>query len=253
MGRLEGKVAFITGATGGIGKMSSIMFAKEGAKVAVAGRRADEGNEVVKEIKAAGGEAIFVQTDVTEPESVERSIKKTVEAFGKLNVLYNNAGGSRPTDGPVTVTPIEEFWLTIKLDLFGTYVCCKYAIPEMIKAGGGSIINTGSIMGSIGMPNRDAYTAAKGGVVALTKSLAFEYGEHGIRSNVIVPGTVKTPRVMKMLATEVAIQKQVSQYLMGLIEPQDVTYAAIYLASDESLRTTAQTIGVDSGFLNTHK
>lgn len=247
--RLRDKVAFITGGTGGIGEIACRCFARQGALVAVAGRRQAEGERIAAEIRAEGGEARFVRTDVTKEESVERALAETVSTFGRLDVLYNNAGGSSPRDGPVTKTPADVFWQTIELDLFGTWLCCHYGIPHLARSGGGSVINTASIMGAMGVPNRDAYSASKGGVIALTRSMAVEYAADKVRVNVLVPGAVATDRVLKFFASEPHLEDQRKAYLLGMSEPEDVANAAIFLASDESRRTTGQMICVDSGIL----
>lgn len=247
--RLAGKVAFITGGTGGIGEVACRAFAAEGALVAVAGRRRGEGERIAGEIRQAGGEARFVATDVTDDEAVARALEETVAAFGRLDVLYNNAGGSSALDGPVTRTPAEVFWKTIELDLFGTWLCCHHGIPHLVRSGGGSVINTASIMGAMGVPNRDAYSASKGGVIALTRAMAVEYAADGVRVNVLVPGAVATERVRRFFDTEPHLEAQRRAYLLGLSEPQDVANAAIFLASEESRRTTGQMLCIDSGIL----
>ncbi len=249
MSRLSGKVAFITGATSGIGAAAAELFAAEGASVAIAGRNAERGEAVAARIAEKGGVAKFVATDVTEPESFSAALNQTAELFGGLDVLYNNAGGSTSADGPVTVAPLEEFWRCIKLDLFGTWLGCRFAIPLMQKRGGGSIINSASIVGAMGIPNRDAYTAAKGGVIALTRSMAVEFARDRIRVNTIIPGAVATERVLGFYEKEPHLKSQWDAYLLGLAEPIDVAWAAVYLASDESRRTTGQILPVDSGIL----
>lgn len=249
MDRLKGKVAFITGGTGGIGEVACRRFAAEGARVVIAGRRKAEGERIAEEIRAAGGQALFVRTDVTEEASVEAALAETVATFGRLDVLYNNAGGSSAKDGPVTETPAEVFWETIRLDLFGTWLCCHFGIPHLIRAGGGSVINTASIMGAMGVPRRDAYSASKGGVIALTRAMAVEYAAQGVRVNVLVPGAVATERVLAYFASEPHLEAQRRAYLLGLSEPEDVANAALFLASDESRRTTGQMLPVDSGIL----
>lgn len=247
--RLENKVTFITGGTGGIGAAACRAFSREGARVAIAGRREEEGERIASEIRNEGGEARFVLTDVTEEESVEKALAETVAAFGRLDVLYNNAGGSSAKDGPVTKTPSEVFWKTIGLDLFGTWLCCHFGIPHLIRSGGGSVINTASIMGAMGVPNRDAYSAAKGGVIALTRSMAVEYAADLVRVNVLVPGAVGTERVLRFFAAEPHLAVQRKAYLLGLSDPEDVANAAIFLASEESRRTTGQMLCIDSGIL----
>ena len=249
MPRLHGKVAFITGATSGIGAATAELFAAEGAAVAIAGRNAERGEAVAARIAEKGGTASFIATDVTEPDSISAALDRAAGLFGGLDILFNNAGGSSSADGPVTVAPLEEFWRCIKLDLFGTYLGCRFAIPLMQKRGGGSIINSASIMGAMGIPNRDAYTAAKGGVIALTRSMAVEFAKDRIRVNTIIPGAVGTERVLRFFEAEPHLKSQWDAYLLGLAEPIDVAYAAVYLASDESRRTTGQILPVDSGIL----
>jgi NAD(P)-dependent dehydrogenase (short-subunit alcohol dehydrogenase family) len=162
-------------------------FAAEGAKVAVAEIMPEAGLETVRIIEAAGGQAIFVRTDVTEPDSVQEAVAETVRAFGALNVLYNNAGGNNQKDSTVTGVTYDHFWKTLKLDLFGTFLCCRMAIPAMKNAGGGSIVNTTSMTALMGRPNRTAYTAAKGGILSMTRSMAVEYADDKIRVNAIAP------------------------------------------------------------------
>lgn len=249
MARLNDKIAFITGATSGIGATAARLFAQEGAKVVIAGRNAERGEALAAEITAEGHVACFIATDVTDPESFSTALERTAELYGGLDILYNNAGGSSSQDGPVTDAPLDEFWRCIKLDLFGTYLGCRFAIPLMRKRGGGAIVNSASIMGAMGLPNRDAYTAAKGGVIALTRSMAVEFAPDRIRVNVVVPGAVATERIKRFYEAEPHLQKQWDAYLLGLAEPIDVAYAALYLASDESCRTTGQMLPVDSGIL----
>lgn len=248
-GRLANKVAVVTGASSGIGEVTARLFAREGAKTVLAARSAEKCEAIVAEIAAAGGEALFVETDVTEPDSVAATFAAIDARFGRLDVLFNNAGGSTSADGPLTVAPLEEFWRALKLDLFGTWLCSRSAIPLMQKSGGGSIVNSASIVAEMGIPNRDAYTASKGGVVALTRSMAVEFARDNIRVNVVIPGAVGTPRVLGFFEREPHLKKQWDAYLLGIADPLDVANAVLFLASDESRRTTGQKLPVDSGIL----
>ena len=244
---LTGKVALITGSGSGIGRSAAILFSQAGAKISVADINAEHGTETVNLIEANGDQAIFVECDVSKPKHVKNMISTTVKAFGGLNILYNNAGGSTMMDGPVTEAPDEEFWRVIGLDLYGTFLGCKYAIPELIKAGGGSVINMSSNQALMGIPGRVCYTAAKGGIASMTRAMAVEYGGHKIRVNAIAPSVTLTERVKKLLEQSTEIQKQAERHLVGLAEPEDVANLALYLASDQSALITGQVISVDSG------
>jgi NAD(P)-dependent dehydrogenase (short-subunit alcohol dehydrogenase family) len=247
MARLAGKVAFVTGGSSGIGRSTAVLFATEGARVAVADISAAAGRETVALVEAAGGEAMFVDTDVSDADSVKAAIGATVERFGKLDVLHNNAGGSTAADGPVTEAPVEEFWRAINLDLFGTFLCCKFGIPHLIAAGGGSVINMASNVAIMGLAGRTCYTASKGGIAAITRSMAVDYARHKIRVNAIAPATTATPRVLALLDGDEHIQKLLERQMFGLCEPEDMAQLALYLASDESRITTGQVIAVDGG------
>src|SRR6266571_9309517 len=169
MPRLAGKVALITGAGTGIGRAIAILFAREGARVAIAEINPAAGEETAH---LAGNGAIAIPTDVTDPESLERAIRATIDKFGGLHVLHNNAGGSTAADNTAVEAPLDEFWRAIKLDLFGTFLGCRFGIPAIIKSGGGSVINMSSNVALMGVAGRDCYTAAKGGIAAITRSLA---------------------------------------------------------------------------------
>jgi len=251
MARLVGKVAFITGGGRGIGRATAERFVEEGAKVVIAEIDAKSGEAAAQSARArgknSGGDAHFVQCDVRERTSVEAAFAETVKRFGGLHILHNNAGGSTLQDGPVTAAPEEEFWRVIKLDLFGTFLCSKIGIPAMIKSGGGSIINMSSIVALKALPGRDCYTAAKGAIAALTRSMAVEYASQKIRVNAIAPGVVLTERVKKLLEGSKDIEKLAATHLLGLGLPSHMADMAVYLASDESAITTGQILWVDSG------
>jgi NAD(P)-dependent dehydrogenase (short-subunit alcohol dehydrogenase family) len=248
MGKLQDKVALITGAGAGIGRAGALMFAAEGAHVVVTDVDA-QGESVVAEILAAGGDAVFIQLDVTDSDNVERAFAAVDARFGRLDVLYNNAGGSSPRDNRVTKVANEEFWRTIKVDLFGTFLCCKTAIPLMARGGGGSIVNTTSSAALRGIKDSDAYTAAKGGVLALTQSMAVNYAADGIRVNALAPSGIRTERVIKRLAAmNYAIDEKGGGHLLGLGEPQDIASAALFLACADSAYITGITLPVDGGW-----
>jgi NAD(P)-dependent dehydrogenase (short-subunit alcohol dehydrogenase family) len=244
VGRLQGKVALITGGGRGIGRAAALLFAREGAQLMIADIARAEGEATAAAIREGGGEARFVATDVTVPAQVEAAVRAAVEAFGGVHVLYNNAGGATPKDGKVTDMDLDEFWRTIAVDLFGTFLGCRFAIPVMVEGGGGSIINTTSIRAMIGTAGADAYSAAKGGVRALTRALALQWAAHDIRVNAIAPGVILTERVKALLREDDPIYQK---SLLGASDPEDVAQMALYLASDESSRVTGAILPMDSG------
>lgn len=244
MPRLAGKIAFVTGAGTGIGRATAVLFAREGAKVAIAEIDVASGEETAH---LAGNGAIAIATDVTDPDSLRRAIRATVDTFGALHVLHNNAGGSTAADDTAVEAPLDEFWRAIKLDLFGTFLGCRFGIPEIAKSGGGSVINMSSSVALTGVAGRDCYTAAKGGIAAITRSLAVAYGPQLVRVNAIAPSVTMTERVKRLVAGNTNLQKLTGSHLVGLIEPDDIAQCALYLASDESRRVTGQVLPVDSG------
>ena len=244
MARLDGKVACITGGGSGIGRATAILFAREGARVVIADIDVAAGEQTAQ---LAGHDSIAIRTDVTDEGSVQAAIRATVQQFGGLHILHNNAGGSTPQDDTVIDAPIEEFWRVIKLDLFGTFLGCRVGIPEIIRSGGGSVINMSSNVALMGIAGRDCYTAAKGGVAAITRSMAVEFAPQRVRVNAIAPSATMTDRVRKLMAGNAAIDKLANSHLLGLIEPPDIANMALFLASDESRMVTGQVYPVDSG------
>lgn len=255
MARLEGKVALITGAGAGIARATSRLFASEGASVAVVEINPDTGAETTSLVQSDGGNAVSIVADVTEPDDVERAVKEVVEAFGQLNVLYNCAGGSAPPDDSVTVMPIEAWDRCIKLDLYGTFLGSRFGIPELKKAGGGSIINMSSVMNFLGemkgFPPRHSYSAAKGGVTALMRCIAAEYAKDNIRCNAIAPCFVQTDRNISVKSgwSNEMTDTVLDQHPLGLGEPSDIANAALYLASDESRIVNGVILSVDGGMV----
>jgi len=243
MGKLDGKVALITGAASGIGRATALLFAKEGAKVAIADWAPEGGRETVKMLKEAGGEAIFIEADVSQAADAARMVKTTVDTYGRIDILYNNAGTMGTPTRTAKVT--EEDWdLVLGTNLKGVFFGSKYAIPVMLNQGGGVIINTASITGFIGSPYRAAYGASKGGVVALTKAVALEYAHKNIRVNCICPGMIRTPMTEyegMPVQGDFIPQRRVGQ-------PEDVARAALYLASDDSAYVTASSLVIDGGW-----
>ena len=247
MAKLAGKVAIITGAGSGIGRATACRFAAEGANVVVA-EISDAGAGKTVELARAlgGGECVAVRTDVTDPDSVERAVAWAVARFGRLDVMHNNAGGSSVEDGPVTQVSLDEWWRTIKIDLFGAFLGCRFAIPAMEVSGGGSIINMASLVGVVGYPGRDAYSAAKGGVMALTRSVASGFVKANIRVNAIAPGAVATERVVAMIP-DVTLAFSAAEGVPQLARPDDIANACVFLASDESSFLTGQVLSIDGG------
>ena len=251
--RLAGKIAIITGAGSGIGAATAIIFAREGARVALADRREIKIQAVANRIKDEGGEAIPVLADVQYAGQVQALVDKTVESFGKLNVLFNNAG-VRASRSTVVEVSEEEYDCTMATDVKGLWLCCKYAIPVMIQSGGGSIINCSSVSAFVGQPLQGVYNAAKGGINTLTKCMAVDFAKHNIRVNNVNPGWVRTEMNEAELAHWKAqgskeLEEVLRLHPLGRLgEPEDVAWAVVYLASDESSWVTGASFLVDGGY-----
>jgi len=247
MCRLEGKVAIITGASGtGIGRAIATLFAKEGAEVVIAGRGVEGGEETVRMVKEAGGKAIFIKTDVAKAEDVKKMVKAAVDTYGKLDVLVNNAAITEPEGSTVDLTE-ELFDRTIAINLKGVWLGMKYAIPEMLKTGGGSIINFASQAANRALPTIPAYSASKGGVISLSRVAALEFASKNIRVNCISPGPIATRMVIDEWPPEQIehFSKVIPRGRLG--KPEEVAQVAVFLASDESSWITLQTLVVDGG------
>jgi NAD(P)-dependent dehydrogenase (short-subunit alcohol dehydrogenase family) len=249
VGRLAGKTALVTGGGGGIGRESALLFAREGARVVVVDANAGAGAETVAQVTRAGGTAAFVAADVTVSTDVAGMIRAAEDRFGALHVLFNNAGIFPDEDGSVVDTPEAVFDRVIAVNLKGVFLGCKHGIPALLRAGGGSIINTASFVAVMGAAtSQSAYTASKGAVLALTREIAVEYARRGIRANALCPGPVNTPLLASLLADPAARARRMVHIPMGrLAEPREVAAAALYLASDDASCVTGTTFLVDGG------
>jgi NAD(P)-dependent dehydrogenase (short-subunit alcohol dehydrogenase family) len=253
--RLKNKVCLITGGASGMGAAAAQLFAQEGAKVIVADVTEKAGQQTVAAIRAQKGEAIFVKTDVSREEECRRMVEEGVRAFGGLDVLYNNAGIFPQNDGSVIDTDKAVWEKVLGVNLMGVVNGCKYGIPELLKRGGGSVINIASFVALVGCTvPQDAYTVSKGGLIALTKSLAVQFGPKGIRSNAICPGPIETPLMTQWLLTNpMEKNKRLTRIPLGRFgRPEDIVYAALYLASDESAWTNGAVLVADGGITSNY-
>ncbi len=247
--RLEGKVALITGAGSGIGKETALLFASEGAKVTVVDVNDAAGNAVVETIRKQGCDAVYVHADVSKASDCDNMVRMTEQAFGKLNVLFNNAGIMHSNDDNAMTTDEAVWDLTMAINLKGVFLGCKYGIPALRRAGGGSVINTASFVALRGAATPQiAYTASKGGVLAMTRELAVVHARENIRVNALCPGPLHTELLMKFLNTEEKKQRRLIHIPMGRFgEAKEMARAALYLASDESSYMTGAEFLVDGG------
>lgn len=247
MGRLEGKVAIVTGCASGMGKDIAVLFAKEGAKIAGADWLEDAGNETIEIIKKAGGEAIFIKTDISKAEDIKNMVKKAADAFKKINILMNIAGITAE-EGSIVDCPEETFMRVLNVNLVGTWMSMKYAIPEIEKAGGGSIVNFTSVAALEAYKSMPAYAASKGGMIAVSRVAAIESASKNIRVNCIAPGHIATPMFLGCWNEEQleALGKKIIP-LERLGDPMEIAKVALFLASDDASYITATTIVADGG------
>jgi NAD(P)-dependent dehydrogenase (short-subunit alcohol dehydrogenase family) len=256
--KLQGKVAFLTGAGAGIAKATAKLFAAEGAKVAIIELNREAGERAEKDIRAAGGDALFVETDVTQNDSMKRAVDATVATFGRLDILFNCAGGSLQEDVPVHEMDMEVWQRTINLNLLHPFLSCRHGIPHLIKAGGGAIVNVTSHMGLMGSL-KPAYSATKGGIISFTKTLAAQYVQHNIRANAIAPGSIRTERQIKRYEnpqwqneekpSAAARERKAlhKNYPFSVGSSEDIAAIALFLASDDSRMLTGTTIAAEGG------
>jgi NAD(P)-dependent dehydrogenase (short-subunit alcohol dehydrogenase family) len=252
MSRLSGKVALITGASSGLGRVGAERFAAEGAKVVIAD--ITDGDDAIDAINAIGGDAAFVRCDVTDEASVKNAIDFAVETFGGLHVLYNNAGVMLGDDDNPVTTSVETYQKTMDINVLGTLLGCKYAIPAMQKSAeesgtAGSIVNVASFVAHMGAATPQvAYTASKGAVLAMTREIAVVYARQGIRCNALCPGPIMTPLLAKFLSDDAKRNRRLVHIPMGRFgEPTEIANGALFLASDESSWMTGQSLIIDGG------
>ena len=252
--RLKDKVALITGAGSGIGRESALLFAREGASVVVAEVQDEAGHQTVEQIRAAGGSAHFVHADVSRAQDAQGMVEAAGKTYGRLNVIFNNAGIFPAADASVLDTAEETWDLVMRVNLKGVFLGCKYAIPALLRAGGGSIINTASFVALMGAATPQiAYTASKGGVLSMTREIAVEFARRGIRANALCPGPVDTPLLAELLSDPARRQRRMVHIPPGrLARPAEIAQAALFLASDDSSYVNGTTFLVDGGITSAY-
>lgn len=246
----QDKVVLITGGTSGIGEAAAVLFAGHGAKVVVAGRREQLGAAVVQRIKSAGGEATFVKTDVTSEEEVKGLVDQTVEKYGRIDVAFNNAGVEAA--GMVTDFSVDDYRKVFDINVLGVFLSMKYEIQQMLRQGGGVIVNTSSILGHVAVPGASIYNASKHAVEGMTKTAALEYAQQGIRINAVAPGATATDMIDRFAGKEGAESREAlaAQHPMNrLATSEEIAAAVAYLASDGASFTNGVSLPVDGGYL----
>ncbi len=249
-GLVQGKIALVTGGGSGIGRAASLALAKEGAKVAVSDIVVSGGEETVRLIGDAGGEAVFIKADVAKAAEVEGLIKKVVETYGRLDCAFNNAG----IEGVMTTTvdySEENFDRTIAVNLKGVWLCMKHEISQMLTQGGGAIVNTASVAGLVGFQGLSAYVASKHGVNGLTKTAALEYAKHGIRVNAVCPGVIHTPMLDRLFNSQPGVSETIAamEPVGRLGKPEEIAAAVVWLCSDAASFVTGLPMAVDGGLI----
>jgi NAD(P)-dependent dehydrogenase (short-subunit alcohol dehydrogenase family) len=251
-GRVAGKVALVTGSASGIGRATALTFAREGAKLIIADMNEDGGHQTVHMITENGGSAIFVQTDVTQATAVETLISKAIETYGRLDCAHNNAGVTQRAYPSTAEYPEDDWHRVLAVNLTGVWLCMKYEIPQMLRHGGGAIVNTASVAGLVGLAGRSAYVASKHGVVGITRTAALEYAQQGIRVNCVCPGYIRTPMVAYVLqhaGAQMEAQMVAREPIGRLGTPEEIAETVVWLCSDAASFVTGHTMTVDGGFV----
>jgi len=250
-GRVSGKVALITGGGSGIGRATAIVFGREGAKVAIADYNRDGGEQTVRMIKDAGGQALFIEANVAIAKQAEAMIAKTIETYGRLDCAFNNAGIEGQVGANIADCSEDNWGRIIAVNLTGVFLCMKYEIPQMLKQGGGSIVNTASAAGLVGLPGGTAYVASKHGVAGLTKSAALEYAKSGIRINAVCPGFIRTAMVERVIdGGSISEEAMIASEPIGRIgKPEEIANVVLFLCSDDASFVTGLPMPVDGGYV----
>ena len=249
-GRVDGKVALVTGGASGIGRATALTFAREGAKLVIADLNADGGHQTVHMITENGGEAIFVRTDVSQAVDVQALISKTVATYGRLDCAHNNAGILGGRSARTAVYPEDLWHQVIAMNLTGVWLCMKYELDQMRTQGSGAMVNTASIAGLVGYPGESAYVASKHGVVGLTKTAALEYATQGIRVNCVCPGYIATPMIAPGMNDPERMARIIACEPLGRVgQPEEAAEAVVWLCSDAASFVTGRTMTVDGGYV----
>lgn len=249
MALFDGKVALVTGAAAGIGRTTSLYYARDGAQVVVSDINEDGGRETVELIERAGGEAVFVKADVSDPGEVQNMVIQGVERYGRLDVAFNNAGVGGEQN-PIADYSLEGWDRLIGVNLSGVFYCMKYEIPAILNSGGGVIVNMASILGRVAFANSPAYVTSKHGVVGLTQNAAVEYGQKGIRVNAVGPGFIRTPMITEIIEDQTTRDMLVALHPIGRLgEPEEVAELVVWLSSDKASFITGAYYPIDGGYL----